>query len=348
MFHLIGVGVAFFVVGVENFAAFVRFQGGVGSEAVNAAFCPQKLLVHLAKCAFVVATLAVDERAVGVGEINDVVVKNFAKLFASSHFTPASSLCFNGIALFHPVGHVNVVNVLLVDVVAAEPIEIIPVSHLIFHFGLACLAWIVPHAAADPIDTAAHDVANFAVVNAVNGLAVVALVMALQTHHYVQFFLLGLLGSFQHAANTWAVGGHGFFHEYVLVLPNCFFKMEGTKAGWSGQNHHVGQGHCLFVAVETDKHSLFWHINFCFCVHNITRRVFVFFARQVFIRFFQTVLESVGHSHDFDVLAGAEGLLRGTRAASAATHEGNFDGVVCAVVAKRKGRNGTQNGTTGN
>ena len=34
-----------------------------------------------------------------------------------------------------PVADVEVVDVLLADVVAAEPDEVIPVAHLVFHFG---------------------------------------------------------------------------------------------------------------------------------------------------------------------------------------------------------------------
>ena len=44
-------------------------------------------------------------------------------------------LALTGIAALEPVDDVEVVDVLLDDVIAAEPGEVVPVAHLVFHFG---------------------------------------------------------------------------------------------------------------------------------------------------------------------------------------------------------------------
>ena len=50
-------------------------------------------------------------------------------------------------ALHDPVGHVQIVNVLLDDVIAAEPDKVVPVAHLVFHFGLIRLSRAHPRPA---------------------------------------------------------------------------------------------------------------------------------------------------------------------------------------------------------
>ena len=57
----------------------------------------------------------------------------------------------HGVIALDPVADVEVVDVLLDDVVAAEPDEVIPVAHLVFHFGLARLALAHPDGAAVPV-----------------------------------------------------------------------------------------------------------------------------------------------------------------------------------------------------
>ena len=46
-------------------------------------------------------------------------------------------LALIGILALEPVDHVEIVDVLLDDVVAAEPGEVVPVAHLVVHFGFA-------------------------------------------------------------------------------------------------------------------------------------------------------------------------------------------------------------------
>ena len=91
---------------------------------------------------------AVAERlqAVGIGELDGVVVVDFAHVLAHADLPAAHALGLDGMALGDPVADVDVVHVLLDDVVAAEPGEIVPVADLVLHFRLARLAGADPHA----------------------------------------------------------------------------------------------------------------------------------------------------------------------------------------------------------
>ena len=59
-----------------------------------------------------------------------------------------------------PAGHVEVVNVLLDDVVAAEPDEVVPVAHLVLGVAPARLALVGPDRSLVPVDAARGDLAD--------------------------------------------------------------------------------------------------------------------------------------------------------------------------------------------
>src|SRR5262249_28997838 len=80
-----------------------------------------------------VAALAGATPAVRVFELHAMMVEDFAVIRAFAHFASAHAVGANGVTLLEPIDHVEVVNVLLDDVIAAQPNEVVPVAHLIFH-----------------------------------------------------------------------------------------------------------------------------------------------------------------------------------------------------------------------
>src|SRR5438132_671158 len=82
------------------------------------------------------AALAEHTRAVGIFELDEVMIKNLAVAFGIAHLPSAHALGANWMRPFNPVTDVNVMNVLLDNVVTGEPREIIPVSDLVMEFGL--------------------------------------------------------------------------------------------------------------------------------------------------------------------------------------------------------------------
>ena len=115
MLILIRIRIAFVVVIHQCIAAAGVDAAWPGSCAVGSV----KSFRHAFFRARNLAALAEHARAVGVFKLYDVVVENFAVFFAYAHLAPAAAIRANRVGLFHPVGNVNVVDVLLHDVIAA-------------------------------------------------------------------------------------------------------------------------------------------------------------------------------------------------------------------------------------
>src|SRR5690606_38735678 len=155
---------------------------------------------------FEMAALAVYHSAVGIGEFHRVVIIDFPIIFAGAPRAASGTLYRYRITSFHPVGHVDIVYVLLYDMVATQPIEVIPITHLVFHFGLFRFTRAYPYAPAIPIHLARYDVAQRAILYALDGLAVIGLVTALEAHNHIQLLPLGFLRCCQHPAYPWNIG----------------------------------------------------------------------------------------------------------------------------------------------
>ena len=156
-----------------------------------------------------------------------------------------------------PVADVEVVDVLLDDVIAAEPVEVVPVAHLVFHFGLAGLADADPEAGAVPVDAGEEDVADLAVLDAGDGFLIARIVMPLQADGDHQVLLLRLFVGGEHAADAGPVDGDRLLHEDVLAGFDGGFEVQRAEAGRRGQDHQVDAAvDRLLVGVEADELAL--------------------------------------------------------------------------------------------
>src|SRR5262249_19396699 len=81
------------------------------------------------------AALADHARAIGIFVLHKVVVKNLAVALGVAHLSSTHALRANGMRTLDPVAHVKVMDVLLDDVVAGKPGEIIPIPDLVLHFS---------------------------------------------------------------------------------------------------------------------------------------------------------------------------------------------------------------------
>ena len=133
-------------------------------------------------------------RAVRVFEFDGVMVEDFAVVRAFAGFGAVAAGA-DRVTAFEPVDDVEIVDVLFDDVVAADPDEVIPVAHLVFHFGqlASCLlfqfsAGVAPGCVAVPIRTHRNDVADCAVLEFFDGVDVAGLVMALEADTDLQIF----------------------------------------------------------------------------------------------------------------------------------------------------------------
>ena len=165
-----------------------------------------------------------------------------------------------------PVADVQVVDVLLDDVIAAEPGEVVPVVHLVFHFGLlvAVLRAVAnPQAAAVPIDAREQDVADRAVVNLLHRFDVARIVPPLQTDgdHAGSFFLAFSLAAMKRRTPGPSTA-IGFSVKMCLSGFDGRLEMNRPEAGRRGEDHHVGAAiDRLLIGIEADELPLGGHVD---------------------------------------------------------------------------------------
>ena len=126
------------------------------------------------------AALAEHRDAVRVFELDGEVVEDVAVAFAGAGLPAAEAGDgFDRVRAEDPIHDVEVVDVLLDDVVAGEPGEVVPVADLPLDVAPAGLAVDDPDLAAVPVGLGVDDVADRAVVDALDGFDVVGRVAAL-------------------------------------------------------------------------------------------------------------------------------------------------------------------------
>ena len=133
-----------------------------------------------------VAALAEHVAAVGVFVLDGVVVENLAVVDAGANLAAAQPLATHRVSALDPVDDIEVMDVLLVDVVAAQPDEVVPVAHLVLHFGelatgplFKALSITHPNAAAVPVGTRGDDVADGPILDALDDFLITQLMMPL-------------------------------------------------------------------------------------------------------------------------------------------------------------------------
>src|SRR5579872_5015270 len=122
------------------------------------------------------SALAIEDHAISILKLYIVVIENFTILLSLSHFTATHALCFHRIAALEPIDNVKVVDMLLYNVITANPIKIIPIAHLVFHFSLTRFPWVHPHSTVIPPCLCRDEVANRSFIESFIELAIRVLI----------------------------------------------------------------------------------------------------------------------------------------------------------------------------
>ena len=109
-----------------------------------------------------------------------MVIVDFSVLFARTDLTTALPLSFRRRPSLQPVDDIQIVDVLFIYVIAAKPVEVVPIPHLVFHFGLTVLPRSDPGAVTVPVGSCGHDATDRSVLQALDGFNVDWFVMPLQ------------------------------------------------------------------------------------------------------------------------------------------------------------------------
>ena len=83
-----------------------------------------------------------------------MVVEYLTKFLTGAHLSAAHALRFHRVGPVNPIADIEIVDVLFHDVVAAQPREVIPIAHLVFHFRLLWLTRPHPEWVTVPIKRA--------------------------------------------------------------------------------------------------------------------------------------------------------------------------------------------------
>ena len=117
-------------------ASFATVRVGCRSSSTSQSLRAEGVLRHAVPATADVAALAEHFRAVGVFELDAVMIEDLAVVWSPCRpAQPPMPLPSHGQPAFQPIADVEIVNVLLDDMIAAEPDEVIPVAHLVFHFA---------------------------------------------------------------------------------------------------------------------------------------------------------------------------------------------------------------------
>src|SRR5205823_13407736 len=104
--------------------------------------------------------LAEHARAVGVFKLDCKVIVDVALLRAGPGLASAQSQRLDRVVLERPVDDVEIMHVLLNDVVAGKPGEVVPVPDLPFHVSPASLALDDPDRASVPIGASVNELTD--------------------------------------------------------------------------------------------------------------------------------------------------------------------------------------------
>ena len=200
-----------------------------------------------------VTALRVHLFAVCIGEFDKVMVEDFAGVdavltnFASAHGVGGNRVIHLVAFAEEPVADVEVVNVLFANVIAAEPVEVVPVFHLIRHFSFFVIARTSPNASAVPVNVGINQIAVLVVfANCLEACFVVALMVSLKTNADSQAFFVSQLVDFHEHFEAGRVNAAGFFHEDVIAFFDSVFIMNRAESRRRGENGVTG---AVFPAV---------------------------------------------------------------------------------------------------
>ena len=120
MLYLIGIGIVFPVMGINGIPFPITQIPMISSTEVDFPFRALEGFVHPISCAGEVSAFTVNHRAIFVGECDYMMVKDLSMVFTCTNLTPTCTFRFHRIALLDPIGHIDVVHVLLSDMISAK------------------------------------------------------------------------------------------------------------------------------------------------------------------------------------------------------------------------------------
>src|SRR5690625_2267604 len=109
------------------------------------------------------AALRIHDYAVCIMIFYKMVIKYLSKIGTYAYGTSTHTLTSFRKIIFEPIHHIHIVNMLFDDMIPAQPVEIVPVSHLIFHLILTRFTLPYPYPFTVPIYLCRSDIADHSI-----------------------------------------------------------------------------------------------------------------------------------------------------------------------------------------
>ena len=223
------------------------------------------------RAVLVLAAVAGHVGAVGVHEVRRAVVVDVAVLlFARTPCGAAAGDDFHGMPAFKPVADIDVVQVLLHNLVAADPHEAVPVALLQFQVaplrvalpvGEEFVVGEIQHGRSHPVGVHVDDVADLAVLHALVLVEIPGLGAALRARFHRELEFPRFLGGGHEAADAGSVRAHRLLAEDVLLGLHGRLEMHRAVAGIGGEHDDIDiAGAQLLVGIEADEAVLGIHL----------------------------------------------------------------------------------------
>ena len=165
-----------------------------------------------------------------------------------------------------PAGHVEIMDVLFDDVVAAEPEEVIPVADLVLGVAPAGLALVGPDVALVPVDLRRTRSPMAPSWIRFRRFEVAGLVAALGAGDDRQALLVGFFVGGQHLADAGAVDGDRLLGEEMLAGLDRGLDVLGPEARRGRQHDQVAAVNDFLIGVEADEAAIVGNVEFLLAV----------------------------------------------------------------------------------
>src|SRR5690625_1068690 len=164
------------------------------------------------------STLRIHDHAIFVSIFDKVVIKNFTIVRTNSDRSASHSLTAFRKIIFEPAHYIHIMDMLLYDMITAEPVEVIPVPHLIFHFILAGLPFSDPYAFAIPIHLSRSNIADHSILISFQQLQIGILISSLKSDDHIEPLSLCFTCGLENSRDSCRINRDRFFHEYMFPL----------------------------------------------------------------------------------------------------------------------------------
>src|SRR5262249_29494608 len=144
----------------------------------------------------------------GILVVNSEVVVDVAVDRIDTHLPSAETNGAHRLSAQGPVRTVEIVDVLLHNVVAAQPGEVIPIAHLPLHIAPPFLLGMDPDGSLVPVDARHGDFADSPVLDALHCLEIAGLMATLRAHPDLEALDFCCFAGLEYAADSRTVNGH--------------------------------------------------------------------------------------------------------------------------------------------